>query len=90
LVLRVSLTPTERKLRSSIAGNTSWANTEDPTARTAPARKAFNDRFLREVDPEGKLPEAQRQRRAEAARKAYFARLAFQSAQARRLRKVSK
>ena len=36
------------------------------------------------VDPEGVLPEAERIRRAEHARKAYFTRLALKSAQARR------
>jgi hypothetical protein len=53
---------------------------------TANARAAFNDRFVREVDPDGILPEAERQRRAECARKAYFAGLAAKSAQARRER----
>lgn len=47
---------------------------------TANARAAFNDRFVREVDPDGVLPEAERQRRAECARKAYFAGLAPKSA----------
>ena len=51
---------------------------------TAPARRAFNDRFENEVDPDGTLPPAERQRRAEAAKKAYFTRLALKSAQARR------
>ena len=51
---------------------------------TAPARKAFLDRFLREVDPEHELPEEERQCRAGMARKAHFARLALKSAQARR------
>ena len=50
---------------------------------TGPARAAFMDRFQREVDPEGVLPEAERQRRAEYARKAYFGKLALKSAKAR-------
>jgi hypothetical protein len=37
----------------------------------------FDQRFLDEVDPERKLPEAERQRRAEHARKAYFTALAL-------------
>ncbi len=56
----------------------------DSRELTAPARRAFNDRFEKEVDPDGNLPPAERQRRAEAARKAYFTRLALKSAQARR------
>jgi hypothetical protein len=81
---RSKLTPQERSLRSKIAGETSWANTADPAARTAPGRAAFLDRFEREVDPDGVLDPVDRARRAGHARKAYFARLALLSAQARR------
>ncbi|GEM_PF-741540 len=56
---------------------------------TAPARKAFLDKFPLEVDPEHELPEEERHRRAGMARKAYFTRLALKSAVARR-RKGSK
>jgi len=38
----------------------SWANTVGSTARTAPARRAFDLRFEREVDPDGKLSPAER------------------------------
>lgn len=58
--------------------------THDPRETTANARAAFLAKFLDEVDPERKLPEAERQRRATMARKAYFARLAYASAEARR------
>jgi hypothetical protein len=61
--------------------------THDPRVTTAPARAAFLARFEREVDPESRLPQRERLRRAEAARKAYFARLALKSAQARKARK---
>jgi len=71
-------TPAERSLRGKLAAYTSWGNTLDPTARTANARSAFENRFLAEADGDPK--------RAEALRKAYFARLALKSAQARRRR----
>jgi hypothetical protein len=45
------------------------------------------DRFEREVDPDGTLPIAERVKRAEHARKAYFLDLARKSAIARRRRK---
>lgn len=80
------LTPAERSLRGQLAVHASWANTPDRPARTRKAREAFNDRFEREVDPEGVLLPAERAKRAENARKAYFARLAFESAKARRRR----
>jgi hypothetical protein len=60
----------------------------DPRELTKAGRAAFNARFLAEVDPD--LPEAERHRRAEEARKAYFARLAYKSAEARRQRSKSK
>lgn len=79
-------TPAERSLMARIASNTSWANTADRSARTAPARRAFLDRFERQVDPDGTLPPAERARRAESARKAHFQRMARASARARRRR----
>ena len=53
---------------------------------TAPARRAFLARFEDEVDPNGTLPPAERARRAEMAKRAYFTGLALKSAQARRKR----
>ncbi len=78
-----SLTPAQRTLRSQIAAHTSWQNTEDRTARTAPARQAALDRFDRQVDPDGTLPTAERARRAQSARRAYFRALALKSSRAR-------
>ena len=78
------LTPTERKLRAQLAAHTSWANTPDRTQRTEAGRQALNDKFEREVDPDGVLDPAERAQRAASARKAHFARLALLSAQARR------
>jgi hypothetical protein len=72
------LTPELRTLRAQIAAHESWANTTDRTARTAKARKALEDKFLAEADGDSK--------RAESLRRAYYARLAFKSAQARRRR----
>jgi hypothetical protein len=80
----VTRSPSDRSLAASIAAHESWARTEDPTARTAPARAAFLDRFERQVDPDGVLSASERARRAAHARKAYFTRLALKSAQARR------
>lgn len=78
------LTPDQRILRARIAAHEKWAGTEDRSAATAAARKAALDRFERQVDPEGVLSPAERATRAEHARKAYFTRLAFASAKARR------
>ena len=79
-----SSTPGERALRARLAAHALHAQVADPAAHTAPARRAFLDRFEREVDPDGQLAPAERARRAEHARKAYFLRLALASAKARR------
>jgi hypothetical protein len=56
----------------------------DPKVYTRSARRAFLERFEREVDPDETLPVAEHQRRALAAKKAYFTDLALRSARARR------
>jgi hypothetical protein len=83
----VAHNPATRTLVSRIAAHEKWAATPDRTAATAPARRAFTDRFLREARerfpdmPERALPDA-----AEQLRKAYYTRLALKSAEARRAR----
>ncbi|BCQ09661.1 hypothetical protein JMUB5695_03111 [Mycobacterium heckeshornense] len=81
------LTPQRASQIGKIGAYASWAVTSDRSARTAPARRRFLDRFEREVDPTGELPATERAQRAEAARKAYFLRLALRSADARRARR---
>jgi hypothetical protein len=76
-----------RALQSRLAAHTSWANTTDRSARTEPARTAALGRFERQVDPDGTLPPAERERRAEHAKKAYFLDLALKSKKAREARK---
>lgn len=79
------MTPSERVLRARLAAYALHAK-YDARETTAAARAAFLDRFERDVDPDGVLSAPERQRRAQAARKAYFTRLALRSAQARRAR----
>lgn len=69
-------TSSERSLIASIAAHESWAATTDRAARTAPARRALDAKFLSEADGDPV--------RAEHLRKAYYQRLALKSAQARR------
>jgi hypothetical protein len=85
----VAISASERRQRARLAAHTSWARTEDPSERTRAGRVAFLDRFEREVDPDGALSPEDRKRRAEHARKAYFAGLALKSARARRAKKAS-
>lgn len=78
--------PAEHSLASRLGAFQSWAHTEDRTARTAAARRAFLDKFEKLADPDGVLLPVERARRAESLRKAHYARLALRSAQARRRR----
>ena len=80
-------TPQERRLLASAAGNMSWAKTEDRSARTEPARQAFNQRFYNQVDPDRILPPEEREKRAENARRAYFAEMSRKAARAARKRR---
>lgn len=75
------LTESERKLRSTIAAHESWANTPDRASRTAPARRALEQRFLTLADGDPV--------KAEHLRKAHYARMALKSAQSRRRAKES-
>ncbi len=83
---RDPLTPAERSLRGRMGAYAVHAR-YDPRQTTAPARAAFLKRFIDEVDPDRVLPEPERLRRAAAARKAYFTRLAFLASRRRRQRK---
>jgi hypothetical protein len=76
----MSLTPEQRTMRARIAANAKVAQGKTDTQS---ARDAFNAKFEREVDPDQVLPLAERAKRAEAARKAYFGRLALRSSIAR-------
>ena len=82
-------TPAERVLQARLAAHKKWAIT-DPVEGTKAARAAFNDRFANQADQDVKaagqppLSDAERSRRADHLRAAYFAGLALKSAQARR------
>jgi hypothetical protein len=74
-----SVFPEDRSLISRLGAHESWARTADRTARTAPARAALAQKFLDQAEGDPV--------RAEHLRRAYYARLALKSAQARRRRK---
>ncbi|WP_433368441.1 hypothetical protein ACQPZX_41570 [Actinoplanes sp. CA-142083] len=82
-----SESPTERSLRARAAAFTRWAKIDDRPAATAAARTAARNRFEKQVDPDGVLTEGERTRRAEMARRAFYADMARKSVAARRRRK---
>ena len=87
LTRRSTLTPAERKLRAEAAVHQSWANTIDRKARTSAGTEAFLSRFEKQVDPEGTLTKRERERRAESAKRSYFAALALKASKAKAAKK---
>ena len=79
---KTGLTPRQRSLRAQFAAFEQHAR-HDPRETTAKAREGFLAKFEVQVDPDRTLPEPERRRRAEAARRAHMLRLAFQSSRAR-------
>ena len=78
----------ERSLRARLAAYALHAQ-RDPRETTANGRAAFLARFDREVDPEGVLEPEERRRRAEQARRAYFARLSLAAVKARQAKRTA-
>lgn len=81
-------TPAERQLIAAIGAHGRWAQTsaDQRHEATAAARRAALARFEAQVDPDGQLDPAERQARAQHARRAHMSRIALKSAQARRQR----
>ncbi len=77
----MSISP--RRILAGRLGGLTTASRNDPQHYTKAARETFLASFAREVDPEGVLPPDERERRAVAARRLHFARLAARSAAVR-------
>ena len=82
------LSPAERTLRARLAAHAMHGR-HDARATTAKARAAFLARFEQQADPDRLLTPAERERRAQQLRSAYFAQLALASAKARRARRAA-
>ena len=65
-----------KSLPHQIAANCRWSR-EDPTAQGIRMRDGLEAKFLREVDPDNELPEAERLRRAEKARQVLLPAISF-------------
>ena len=81
------MTPNERTLRGRVDAYALHAQ-RDARETTAKARATFLQRFEVEVDPEGVLAPDERHRRAQAARKCYFAKLGLLAAKKKRKKNV--
>jgi hypothetical protein len=82
----MTLTSAELSLCGRKGAHKSWAQTKNRSARTHPARMALLAKFEKQVDPDNELLPVERAKRAESARKAFYAELALKSARARRRR----
>jgi hypothetical protein len=81
------LSPRDAAMRGRIGGLTT-SSRYDGAAITTPARAAFEQRWYADI-PED-LPPAERERRARAARKAFYTKLARRSAQTRAQRAAAR
>jgi hypothetical protein len=81
----MALDDAQRKLRARGAALAMHAK---GSTNTRPAREAFMDRFRRQVDPDMVLSEAEREKRALAARKSHMTMLALKSSIKRSSRKA--
>lgn len=79
-------TAAQRTTRARLAAFSQHAQ-YDVRETTQKARETFLSRFEDQVDPERTLSPAERQRRAEAAKRAYFQRLTLQRLQTRAAKK---
>lgn len=74
----------ERRLASSMGAHLSWARTRDRTARTAPAREGLRAKYAREIDPDGTMPAAERERAVDSRMRVHMQQMALRSVAARR------
>ena len=77
------MNPETRRLVGFIGGHTTMGR-HDSRAIAQRAREGFLRRFMLEADPEGVLPEVEREQRARHLLAAHMRRLALRSARARR------
>ena len=79
--------PHERRLQAQVAANIRWSQEDpnDPDGPLSRARGAYERRFYASIPDD--LPDAERDRRAAAARRAHYQQLALASLKARRARK---
>lgn len=78
------LSKADRTLRAQIAANTRWGRTTDRSASTEPARRGLRAKFELEVDPDGSLDPAERDRRVDSLLMAHMQKMSLAASRARR------
>jgi hypothetical protein len=77
----MALTPEQRTMCARIGANARWAK-ETASLNAARGQDGLLQKFVRDVDPNGTLPEEERYRRAECAHNAQMLRPALASSKA--------
>jgi hypothetical protein len=82
------ITPGQRRQRARLANAARWSRLpgDQRAAQTAAARAALWAKYLAQVDPDGTLPEAERQMLARSARRADLERWSLMASRARSAR----
>lgn len=86
------LTPSQRRQRAQAANATRWSRVPYPerAAQTAKARAALWAKYLAKVDPDGVMPEADRERLAREARRADLLRASLKGARAQQAARLAR
>lgn len=81
----IPMTDAQRRQRALLANDTRWSRVPYPerAAQTAKAREALWAKYKAQVDPDGVLPEAEREALARQARRADMARMSLKSSRNR-------
>jgi len=79
-----SMTPAQRALRARLASHESWKQTPSRRARAKPGFDGLRARIAAEVDPEGRMTPADREKAIKNAVSAHFSRLAMKAAASRK------
>lgn len=77
-------TAEHRSIVAQIAAAERWGRTPDRTAATAPARAGLRAKFAREVDPDGRMPPAELERRVDSLMRVHMLRMSLAASTARR------
>lgn len=86
---KIAPTAAERSQQATAAAYMSWANTTNVAQRQAPALQGQWERFRRMADPDGVLPEADRERKARQLQLAHMAKMRAAALRTREERKAA-
>lgn len=72
-----TLTASQRRQRARRAAYARWARSSDRSSTAEAGQRGLRERFAKLVDPDGELPEHERERRIDAAVRSHMTGLAY-------------